>query len=527
MDFFKKFVELIKNLFSGNPVDTRQRREFKRLETELRAGEPMLYKNGELLPAFAEAVYLLHRHTRPIDGILDATLLAKDIKIAHYYEAALFVTAFDEEMHELYASLDYDTRKEGVRSARNHSRAYEEQRQKLDTFTRKLSGVQFVRVDAVITQLHRMGDICKMDFASILNLFDPNFQSFNFSYAPRFQPIPLDGAEQFLKDFYRLTADYQITEGMARAVTALEKIRTRAEADNAQVESAVTNHLKKIHSIIVHLLDSDTVLKLVRLLKTDLTLVLEKARYSSTALPSFSTGVRETFDADALRIKTEIQDETVEAQIKELFEDTKLQDVGGYNQGEDTFLRLNTSLSFQWVVPLRVFKSFVSLFFDERAQTLLNDVAIEGFFNNPEFKTEFSTLVYNCCDIPAKIQEFENCFTAEGDNYSMLIRSYVTDSRRDEGFLSTLNKLVLTINGDAKKLLTESCHLLSELYIRITGIFGDIKKTSPDFISNVKILFSSIRNREKAAYLESHFSKWDNFFEIMGNYNIVIPPNTR
>jgi hypothetical protein len=524
MGFFKKLIELLKNLFSETSVEAKQRHEFKRLETEFRTSELALYRNGILLPAFAEAVNLLYQHVKPIDEILNATLNARDIKIARYFETALFITAFDDEMHELYAALDYEKRIERIRSAQNQDHVYDEQRHKFDLFIRKLSGDQFIRIDMIIAQLQRLSDLCKINFVGVLNFFDPNFQAYNSSYIPKFQSIPLADAEPFLKEIYRLTADNQITEGMARAVTALETIRRRAEADNSQIENEVMEHLKKIHSVTTHILSADNALKLTRLLKTDLTLVLGKARYSSAALQTFSSTIRETFEADVLRIRTEIQNETVASQIKELFDNMKPHDVSGYNQVENSFLQQNTSLSFQWTVPVQVLKSFILRFFDERAQTLLNDVAIEGFFNSQEFKTEFSSLVYNCCDIPAKIRDFENKFNMDGENYSTLIRSYVTDSRRDESFLNTLTKLVGALNTDAKKLLTSNCKLLADLYIRLTGIFGDIKKATPDFISNVKVLFSSTRNRDKAEYLEIYFPKWNIFFEIMHDYGIIIPP---
>jgi hypothetical protein len=336
---------------------------------------------------------------------------------------------------------------------------------------------------------------------------------------------PLADIEKFFVDLYYVSTEFQITEGMARAVIATEGIRRHLTTEDKQIEDSLMAHLKKIQSVITRIINPDIQLKLMRLLKGDLTLTMDKAQYSAKALALFSSNIKETFEADLQRIKTEIQNETVASEIQKLFEYTQLQQLIGYNQEADAYLQQNTSLAFQLTLPLRVLKSFLTIFFDERAQSLLNDVAIEGFFNNQMYKSEFSSLVYNCCDILTKIRQFENKFTKDGDNYDALIRSYVNDSRRDESFLQTLSKLVDSLNLEAKKLLTANCQLLADLYKHAVEIIGDTKKSTPDYISNAKVLFSSIRNRDKVEYLESQFPKWNIFFEIMYEYGIVAPPS--
>jgi hypothetical protein len=524
MGFFKKLVQLLLGLFSGNPVDSKQRHEIKHLENELRLTEPVLYRNGLMQPSFAEAVFILYQHTAPIEEILSSTICAPDIKLAHHYETALFMTGFTEEMRSLYADLDYEKRKAEAKTTKNEAKTYDEQRRKFELLIKKLTGEQFVKIDAIIVQLQHLNDLCKINFVSTLSLFDQNFQSANSSYKPSFQVAPLADIEKFLVAVYYVTMDFQITEGMARAVIATEGVRRHLTTEDKQIEDSLMAHLKKIQSVITRIIHPDIQLKLMRLLKGDLTLVMDKAQYSAKALSLFSSNIKETFESDLQRIKTEIQNETVATEIQKLFEYTPLQQLVGYNQEMDAFLQQNTSLAFQSTLPLKVLKSFLVIFFDERAQSLLNDVAIEGFFNNQNYKSEFSSLVYNCCDILTRIRQFENKFTREGENYDALIRSYVNDSRRDESFLQTLSKLVDSVNLEAKKLLTTNCQQLADLYKRSVEIIGDTKKSTPDYISNAKILFSSIRNRDKVEYLESQFPKWNIFFSIMYEYGIVAPP---
>ena len=52
-------------------------------------------------------------------------------------------------------------------------------------------------------------------------------------------------------------------------------------------------------------------------------------------------------------------------------------------------------------------------------------------------------------------------------------------------------------------------------------LLSDAKKTTPSDISNIKMLITSVRNRDDAEELENHFQKWLFFIDIMQNYVII------
>jgi hypothetical protein len=523
MGFIKQLFTLIKRLFFMNSAESKLRRELKRLENELSSQKTPLYKNGILQNTFGQAVHILYQHTNPIHDILSTTLCARDNKTIRYYEAALFTTAFTDEIHARYNALSYAVRKEEAQNAKNENHIYEGQRKNLEYFLKNITGGEYEKIDAIIVLLKQLNDLCLLSYVSVLNLFDQNFQSADAAYRPAFEPIPLADVKLFLESLYHVTADFQITEGMARAVAALSEIKCLNGGAQRPREEILT-HIKKINTIITKVLTPEIQLNLMRLLTGNLTYTMEKARYEGNALTAFSSNIRETFEADLQRIKTELQNETVSSKIQKLFEYAQIQQITGYNQDADEFLRQNTSLGYHWTVPLKVLKSFLVIFFDERVQSLLNDVAIEGFFNNQTYKSEFSSLVYNCCDILTKVRQFESKFTKDGDNYSALLTSYINDSLRDENFLKLLVNLVNTINNEAKNLLRANCQQLAGLYRSAVEIISDSRKSTPSYIANAKVLFSSIRNRDKVEYLASQFPKWNIFFEIMHTYDIIIPP---
>ncbi len=56
-------------------------------------------------------------------------------------------------------------------------------------------------------------------------------------------------------------------------------------------------------------------------------------------------------------------------------------------------LQADTPLTFQWILPMKILKTFLLEYITPNVKNLLNDLVIEGFFNNPNYKTNFSTMV--------------------------------------------------------------------------------------------------------------------------------------
>ncbi|MDI9387369.1 MAG: hypothetical protein QM387_07250, partial [Spirochaetota bacterium] len=52
-------------------------------------------------------------------------------------------------------------------------------------------------------------------------------------------------------------------------------------------------------------------------------------------------------------------------------------------------------------------------------------------------------------------------------------------------------------------------------------LLSEAKKSNPSDISNIKLLVSSVRNKDAAEELENNFSKWMFFIDIMQNYVII------
>ena len=119
------------------------------------------------------------------------------------------------------------------------------------------------------------------------------------------------------------------------------------------------------------------------------------------------------------------------------------------------------------------------------------------------------------------VAEFEKSFEHGGKNDRSLIEGYISDSRRDVAFLKKLASFIDNVNEEAHRLLqTEVTHLFA-LFKGISDLLLDSKKTKSVYVSNIKVLFSSTRNRDASGLLEQQQDSWRLFLEIMKNYVVV------
>jgi hypothetical protein len=163
----------------------------------------------------------------------------------------------------------------------------------------------------------------------------------------------------------------------------------------------------------------------------------------------------------------------------------------------------------------------MSTFITANVKSVLNNIVIEGFFNNQSYKADFSSTIYAVNEIPNLIEEFEKTFARGGKNDEAELRGLVRDSRTNTDFLKKVGSMVDNINNQAHRLIQEASKVLYELYIQIGELILDAKKSKSDMVSNIKVLLTSARNHDGAGMIEQQYENWKLFLKIMKNYAII------
>ena len=521
MSFIQTISDFFESIFKRSSPEVQKKQLLKKIDSEIREFNPLICKNGMLQPNFGEAIYGLYKNCKTLDNLFSQTVSLNDILRQRRFEAQLVITAYSVADQEALSALSFEHRKEEVlEEDKNPDRVYHRQRQQLERLLKELNSENFKRMDMDLLNLRQLVELCHYSFIPFLQAFDTSFIPGDISYKPSYIEVPLTKASNLIEDLYYQTSGLKLTTTTGEAVLALAQLRKGSDLTDSEVNSYLGN-LKKIRYILDRILSPEKLKTLIRYCKQDVSYEPKVASYTGSPRQDFANMLQARFDSEEQRIKTEIQDEKITEEVSALFSGMQLEEVGNYNHIYNEILQNEVSMSFKWILPLRILKTFLRVYLPPASRTLLNDIVIEGFFNNPTYKSSFSSIVYAAINAEADLAAFEESFGNDKKNSIAVLESYIKDSKKDKDFFKRLEKMVQGINDQAHETLQNIVASLSSLYKQLGELLADAKKPSSEIISNLKVLMMSSRNRESTNFLESNYSNWKIFFEIMKNYVII------
>lgn len=521
MSLFQSLIDVFESIFRRSSPEVQKKQQLKKLDAEIKTFMPIICTDGNLLPNFGEAIFALYKYTRPLDNLFMVTVTPSDIPRQHRFEAQLILTGYDIEGQNMIDSLSYENRKKEIMENQDSdSRIYDRQRRKLETVIKALNSEDFKKMDKDILRLRQFVEFCHFNFLTFMQIFDHNFIPADFSYKPAYTLVEISKAVNLLEDLYYLSSSLTLNNSIASAVLALAQLKHGGNLPPNEKDELI-ECLKKISYILNKVIPAYKLKALIRLAKEDVLYEPKSAVYAGSPRQEFADMLQGRFNADEKRIKTEVQTEQISQEVGSLFENIPLETLSAYNDDTNKLLQDNTSLSLSWIFPMRILKTFSHVYINDGVKALLNDIVIEGFFNNPAYKTSFSSTVYSVIAISEQIADFEASFENDKKNSISVLKSYVLDSHKDKDFYKKLEAMVFTINNEAQKMLQSICTSLSALSKELGELIEDAKKPSSEIISNIKVLFLSSRNKDNANTLEKQYPNWKIFFEIMKNYVII------
>jgi len=521
MSLIQTITDFLESIFKRSSPDVQKKQLMKKMDSEIKEFTPLICSNGMLQPNFGEAIFVLYKNALPLDNLFSLTVSSNNLPRQHRFEAQLITTGYSSEEQEIIESLTFENRKADVIAEyQNADRVYIRQKQKLEKILKSLNGEMFRQMDRDILNLRQLVDFCHYNYVPFLQIFDSNFEANSPLYQPNYREVQISKALNLLEDLYYQVNGIKITTATSDAVLALAKLRKNGELSQND-EKALVSNLKKINYVINRVISPDKLKTLIRLARLDPNYEPQVASYTGSPRQEFASMLQQKFDADEQRIKSELQDEKITEEVNALFSGSSLEEVNPYNQQYNLVLQNDTSLSFQWILPMRILKTFLRNYISDPVKALLNDIVIEGYFNNPTYKSSFSQVVYSVINAAEEIEAFEKSFDTAQPNSISVMESYIRDSKKDKDFYKKLEKMVISINDQAHSILQNTVTNLNSLHKEMGELLEDAKKPSSEIISNLKVLTMSSRNRDNTNTLELQFPNWKIFFEIMKNYVII------
>jgi len=358
MGLLQAITDFFESIFNKSSPEVQKRLQLKKLEADIRMFKPALYRNGSLLPNFAEGIKILYLNTKPLDDLFSATIGGKDIQRQQRFEAQLVLTGFTIEDQQNVESLQYEHRKKAIQSSNQPlNYTFDTQHRVFDKLVKSLNDDSFKRMDKDIAAVHRLADLCKFSFITILQMFDTNFLSADTTYEPLYQDVPLSRLAPALENLYYQTADLHINTAVANAVLALAQLKNGGAISEQRSEAYLEN-IKKIAYVLSHIIPPQKMLQLIRYYKENAQYAPKTAEYRESARQNFANRLQHQFAADEERIKTELKDQQISSELSKLFNDVPLASLSGYDSDMNDKLQVNSALAFSAITPLQILKPF-------------------------------------------------------------------------------------------------------------------------------------------------------------------------
>ena len=520
MSFLKKLKDMFQQLFFSSNPEVKAKLELKKNETDLKNITPAIYKNTYATPLVGRAFYTLYKETLTISKILSNTICSSDAAVSHYFTTQLIRTGYKGIALEKLDHLSYEKMKEIVMKTSSKKVAREKLKLDLDEVVKATNGEEFRKIELVLCHLDRLNDICNFKSIDVVNMFCPDFNPTIQNQNLNFISVESNKLDKYFLDLLFLTSNYEITAAQGRALVALNQLLTGKFEDDMAAEKILSS-LRKISAILNHTLNKENLVLFLKVIKQTSNIQFQEASFTSNKISDYVMRLSRQFTTTFDRIETELQDQQISDDTNSLFEGKQLIEVEHYNQENSNFFVSVGFPSFLWITPVKILKSFVHYFFSEQVQSLLNDIVVEGFFNNPDYKSEFAQKVFTCTETINKIKEFENLF-AKGGTYDMsVLKSYAREYNANQDLGKKLAISIESANGAANKLLKSECVAFKQMHTLIKDLLEEAHKVSATEITNIKLLFNSSRNKEKVVLLENQFSRWQFFIDIMKNYVVL------
>ncbi len=509
-----QLIDFFKQLFSpGNP-EIQKDQQLKIIDARLAKTTPALCKNGIAQVALAEVLYTVYSNVGVFASLLDFIHLPEQKLVKNRVYDALIRSGYNEKTREKLESLSYEKRKQSLDAAQDRDKEMTAQMQTFMEVQKDLHTTSFAQIEKTLQDLELFFDLCSFNFVTVLKQFDAAFSPLDSK--PNFAPVDCALISDELLNFYFVSAKLHLTGSLGRAIVAVSNI-VPAKSGSITQDQLIAR-LKKVATALNRTLAPDTLKDLIMIGKRNASIEPEFSVSTATPLDEYSIRQKTLFAADTERLNMEYQDQERGREIHEVFGNIKLLSLNGYNPQANVALQEGSSFSFLWVTPMQIIKTFVATFLGEDTQALLNDIVVEGFFSIPETKTDFSSAVFESIEINNELLGFENSFSRGEKNDSVLISSYIKDSKKDPEFVRTLGNMVTEVNETAKKLTQKHSTTIYELYSLLLSILEDSRRSTPELVTNIKFLFTSSRNREIVDNLDKSLPKWAAFLNLMKHY---------
>ena len=512
-------------LFSKDPAGAHSRRETRAIRAYLKTYKPALCSNsGELLlPGFANAVLELAVVLRPAREIISRTVLASDGRISRRFRDLLVERRLEADARTLLENWSYETLKARAASVADPEAELLRAEAEMRKVDQGLEGPFAAATDAELARFERLVDLCRYDFGRFLSYFDRAADPDSPSWKPKFEAADSSHAAGELADIYSVVADFSVDAGALADLDALAEMAGGAkESSRAAAKGAA-----RANRILASALSAPALTALIRIARKENAYRPPAPIPAASAVAAYRERLKVRRREDRERVSREFRERSMASDIDELFgrpPDGGLHSLQGFDDDLNRHLQTAVSRSFNWILPLRILKSFEKRYLSPTLVDAARRVAVEGFFANAAFRSRLTDVVERLEKTGSRIAAFEDAAGGQSRTSAYALRKSLDESAAGKDSHETAARIATALDGRAKEIVDQDAKSLLDLAEVIFEIIGDFKKPTPETVTNIRTLAAS-KDKALMPTLVNGYNAIARYHKLMKAFIIVAPMN--
>jgi hypothetical protein len=459
---------------------------------------------------------------KPLSELGRATIASPDLRVSQRFFDHLIDCKLAPDSRDRKMALAFESLSERVMASIDSDRELELVSQEFQDLLREIEALGPREINAELAELDRFTEICRHDYERLLGLFDPGISLDSPERRPDFVPADAEQILPELLDFHYVIEAFYFSPALRENLLRLLERRSAGGVDEGK-RRKVEKICSQLDRLLQEKLDPELVLTLIRAAKGEPRFQPVITRQRRDFVESYKARLTQQFERDRDRIQRERHENAIVADIKLLFGETEIAEVTGYDEEADSYLRKESTLSFAWIKPLRILKTFIASVFDTTLKEAVKRILVEGYFDNKNFQNNLANILYQCERSSARITEFEAQMVGNGRISIVAMKRYVEELKRGKDIEPFISRLVDAINGRAKEIVEDEAGLFAMFGDALSDLLLDFRKSSPDLVGNIRT-FGGGRNKEIMGQMLAGRDKILLLVKIMRNFTFIKTP---
>ena len=174
----------------------------------------------------------------------------------------------------------------------------------------------------MLQNLDVLVDLCKYPYSSLLREFNPDYKLNSLS-ENQFCSLQIEAMEQYLQDFYFLTAHFSLKASLGRAILALAYTQYSEDLSERE-QNNILGHVRKISSVLTKVLNRENLLNLIRVAKNNPQYEPRVSENHENIIQKYAERKKNAFVQDTEKLEVEVTGEDIPKQQFDNFYDIDL-----------------------------------------------------------------------------------------------------------------------------------------------------------------------------------------------------------